>query len=66
MGGRSKTGQNWGNGHGWEKVPPPKMETEIKTGKASQKQTKNIVWVLVFKSETISCLRRDNLGVIVV
>ena len=65
MGGRSKTGQNWGNGHGW-KVPLPKMETELKTGKASQKQTKNIVWVLVFKSETISCLRRDSLGVIVV
>ena len=66
MAGRAKTGQNWGNGHGLEKVPPPKMETELKTGKASQKQTKNIVWVLVFKSETISCLRRDSLGVIVV
>ena len=64
MGGRSKTGQNWGNGHGWEKVPPPKMETELKRRKTTQKQTKNIVWV--FKSETISCLRRDSLGVIVV
>ena len=43
MAGRSKTGQNWGNGHGWEKVPPPKMETELKTRKTTQKQTNNIV-----------------------
>ena len=66
MAGRSKTGQNWGNGHGWEKVLPPKMETEFKTRETTQKHKTNIVWVLVFKSETISCLRRDSLGVIVV
>ena len=66
MGGQVKNRSNWGNGHGLEKVPPPKMETELKTRKTTHKQTNNIVWVLVFKSETISCLRRHSLGVIVV